>query len=93
VGVDLAWMANNTATIAYYNGESKNGPASLTTNSKSSTVVVSNDYALSKRTTLYAQAVFVDAGGANAVRNEVSAGVTQRDEKSTIVGIGVKHDF
>jgi len=93
VGVDLAWLRNNTATLAYYEGKSKSGPAALTADSKSTTIVLSNDYALSKRTTLYGQFVYVDAGGANAVRNEVSAGVTTRDEKSSILGVGIKHDF
>lgn len=93
IGVDLALLPKSTTTLAYYYGESKDGPASLTTDSDSKTFVLSNDYALSKRTTLYAQLVYVDAGGANAIRNEVSAGVTARNEKSSIVGVGIKHDF
>ncbi|HEU4458581.1 MAG TPA: porin [Methylibium sp.] len=92
VGVDLAWLANNTATIAYYRGETKS------TNFETDTIVVSNDYALSKRTTLYAQFVYVDdkspvVVGASNARNQITGGSTQAGEKSFIAGVGIKHDF
>lgn len=91
VGVDLAWLPNNTATIAYYNGKTKN------TSQKTDTFIVSNDYAFSKRTTLYAQLVFVDdktptTGPSNA-RNQTTAGLTTQGDSAQIFGVGLKHDF
>lgn len=92
VGVDLAWMANNTATIAFYQGKTKS------TTAKTNSLVLSNDYALSKRTTLYAQAVLVDdktptGSTVSNARNQITGGSTPLGEKAEIFGIGIKHDF
>jgi predicted porin len=92
IGVDLAWMPNNTATIAYYRGETKNSSA------ETDTLVISNDYALSKRSTLYAQIVLVDdktpvGSAVSNARNQITGGGTPQGQKSEIFGIGIKHDF
>jgi predicted porin len=60
---------------------------------KTKTLVVSNDYALSKRTTLYAQLAYVDADDDSDINTQITLGSTVSGEKSTIVGIGIKHDF
>lgn len=93
VGVDFAWAANNTLTAAYYQGKDK-APGF---GGKVKDFVLSNDYALSKRTTLYAQFVHSDFD-ANANQNlSIAAdrylGVVMADKKSSIFGAGIKHDF
>lgn len=93
VGVDLAWNAQNTATIAYYYGKEKYAGSSPKTKS----LVVSNDYALSKRTTLYAQLVYADVdagiGLLNIAPNLGGPSYAVVDEKTTIFGVGVSHNF
>jgi predicted porin len=55
--------------------------------------VLSNDYALSKRTTLYAQVAYADADvGATNLTNIISRTLVQ-NAKTPVVGVGVKHDF
>lgn len=88
IGADFRWNPQNTATVAYYYGKDK-----IATDDKTKTLVVSNDYALSKRTTLYAQLAYVDANAGASIRTQVTLGATPSGEKSTIVGVGVKHDF
>ena len=87
-GVDLKWGGANTATLAYYYGEDADNSKDQT-----STIVLSNDYAMSKRTTLYAQYVFVDADKDSTARTQITLGATPSDEKTSIFGVGVKHDF
>jgi predicted porin len=88
VGADLKWNPSNTATIAFYYGEDKDEDED-----KTKSLVLSNDYAISKRTTLYAQYVFVDKDQDATARTGIDLGLTPQDEKSHILGIGVKHDF
>jgi len=87
-GIDLKWGGANTATLAYYYGEDADNSKDQT-----STIVLSNDYAMSKRTTLYAQYVFVDADKESTARTQITLGATPSDEKTSIFGVGVKHDF
>lgn len=90
VGADFAWGGNNTLTAAYYQGKDK-GPGF---GGKTKDFVISNDFALSKRTTLYIQAVHTDIDAtANPVLSiAIDRGVPTGD-KSTIFGAGIKHDF
>lgn len=92
IGADLAWAANNTATIAYYKGKTKG------TSAETDSIVLSNDYALSKRTTLYAQLVMVDdktptGSAVSNARNQITGGATPQGQKAEIFGVGIKHDF
>lgn len=96
VGADFAWAANNTLTAAYYQGKDK------TTGGKAKDFVISNDYALSKRTTLYVQFVhskFDTAANADHVLLSIAADrylanpAAMLGEKSSIIGAGIKHDF
>lgn len=90
LGVNYAWNAQNTLTFAYYYGKDDKVPGK----GKSNDIVISNDYALSKRTTLYAQYVHADVdrdanvAGSIAVDRGIVAG-----EKTSIFSIGLKHDF
>jgi predicted porin len=88
VGVDYAWGAN-TATIAYYQGKDKDAPLT----DKTKTLVLSNDYALSKRTTLYAQLAYADASAGASALTSISSRQPVPDEKTATFGVGIKHDF
>jgi predicted porin len=88
IGADFAWNATNTANLSYYRGKDK-----LSGGGKSSSFVLSNDLALSKRTILYAHAVFVDIDNSASVRTQITAGVTPNGEKATVLGVGIKHAF
>jgi predicted porin len=89
LGVDYPLNAKNTLTVAYYNAENKAASASATDDSK--TWIVSNDYSLSKRTTLYGLVSGSKQGagytGASA-SGTAAAGVTQ-----TLFQAGVRHTF
>ena len=61
---------------------------------KTKDLVISNDYALSKRTTLYAQFVYADVDtGANPALSIAADRGPIAGEKTKILGIGIKHDF
>jgi predicted porin len=70
VGVDWKWHADNTATLAYYDNKDKLNSGDHTRN-----IVISNDFALRKDTTIYVQAAFVDADGATIKTSIVAAGI------------------
>jgi predicted porin len=103
IGVDYAWNAQNTLTAAYYNGKEKNQLArdkvaplvapGTNTDGKTSSFVLSNDYALSKRTTIYAQYAYVDRGNGATGGTTIDFGGTTPGEKNSIFGLGIKHDF
>lgn len=88
VGFDYAWHPQNTANLSYYYGKDK-----LAGGGNTKSLVLSNDYALSKRTTLYAQMVYVDVGDNASGRTQITGGLTPSGEKATIVGTGIKHSF
>ena len=89
VGVDYKWNAQNTVTAAYYQGDDKN----VTGDGKSTNFILSNDYALSKRTTVYAQYAYIDRGIAAPGGTTVNFGATPAGEKSSILGVGITHTF
>lgn len=88
VGADWRWNANNSATLAIYQGKNKS-VADATTRS----IVLSNDYSLSKRTALYGQFVHVDRDINATAATSIAAGATLAGEKASIFGVGIKHDF
>ena len=88
-GVDYAWNAQNTLNASYYRGESKKSPE----NGKTSSFIVSNDYALSKRTTIYAQFAYIDRDDNASDGTTIDFGQTTRGEKNSVFGLGIKHDF
>jgi predicted porin len=88
VGLDFAWSPQSTATVAFYYGKDD-----VIDDNKTKTLVISNDYALSKRTTLYAQLAYVDADDDSAINTQITLGATPSGEKSTIVGFGIMHNF
>lgn len=94
-GLDYKWSASNTATLAGYYSKYE----SSAHNSSTKSVVLSNDYAFSKRTTLYVQLVYVDAGAVGAsdplesLKTSIVAGGTAPGAKTVLAGVGLKHSF
>lgn len=93
-GISYQWSVANTAGLAgYYNKYS--GSHESTTRS----LVLSNDYALSKRTVVYAQVAYVDAGAVGAadplesLKTSIVAGGTAPGEKTVLVNVGIAHHF
>lgn len=88
-GVDWKWNPTNTATVAYYDNKDKLNSQDHTRN-----LVLSNDYAFSKRTTLYVQAAFVDAKSAASLKTSIVAdGSFAPGEKTTFLNVGINHTF
>ncbi len=88
LGLDWKTASNNTVGFAYYTGKDKN-TASSTTNS----FILSDEYALSKRTTLYVQAAFVDADVNASLVSSIVAGGTDAGKNASLLNFGVKHAF
>jgi len=90
VGVNWNWNPQNTLIVAYYQGKDK----APIYDGKTKDFVISNDYALSKRTTLYAQYVLADVdAGANAGLSIAADRISVVGEKTSIFGVGIKHAF
>lgn len=87
-GVDWKTAANNTVMAAVYVGKDKNDSADKTT-----TFILSDEYALSKRTTVYGQVAFADAKAGATVRTSVVAGGTAADKNTNLLNVGIKHSF
>lgn len=88
-GVDWKWNADNTATLAYYDNKDKNNSRDHTRN-----VVISNDFALRKDTTIYVQAAYVDADSAATIKTSiVAAGIPSVGNKSTLLNAGINFTF
>ncbi len=89
VGVDWKWHADHTATLAYYDNKDKRNSGDHTRN-----IVISNDYALRKDTTIYVQAAFVDADdGATIKTSIVAAGIPAVGTTSTLLNAGINFTF
>ena len=88
VGIDWKTASNNTVTAAAYFGKDKNNSAD-----KTSTLILSDEYALSKRTTLYGQLVFANANAGATLRTTMVAGGTAADKTTSLLNIGIKHSF
>jgi predicted porin len=90
VGLGLDWKtaANNTASVAVYYGKDKNHNADKTT-----TLILSDEYSLSKRTTLYGQLVYADANAGATLMTTMVAGGTAANTNTTLLNVGVKHSF
>jgi len=88
IGADWAWNSRNTATIAYYDGKDDHNSGD-----KTKTLVLSNDYSLSKRTTLYVQYAYADADSAASARTGVILNGSFPDEKTSVFAVGISHNF
>jgi len=88
LGLDWKTASNNTVGFAYYTGKDKN-----TTDSTTNSFILSDEYALSKRTTLYVQAAFVDADVNAGLVSSIVAGGTDAGKNASLFNVGVKHAF
>lgn len=88
IGADYAWSAANTANLSYYNVKNKKG-----NDDRTSTFVISNDYAMSKRTTLYVQAAFANPDDGATVRTTVIANGVQPGSTTAAYNVGISHNF
>ena len=89
LGMDWRWHPANNFTVAYYDNKDKDHPSDHTRN-----LVLSNDYSLSKRTTLYAQLAYVDAKEGATFRTTIVAdGNTPGGAKTTLINLGINHTF
>jgi predicted porin len=93
VGVDYKWHPMNTATVAYYDNKDKLNKTNHTKN-----LVISNDYAISKRTTIYTALAYVDADvgttGIAGLKTSIVADASyEAGAKTTFVNVGINHNF
>ncbi|MBK4737519.1 porin [Noviherbaspirillum pedocola] len=88
LGVDWKTAPNNTASAAVYFAKDKNNGDDKTT-----TFILSDQYALSRGTTLYGTLAFANArAGATALTSAVLTPVSP-DTNTTLLNVGVKHTF
>lgn len=88
LGADIAWNATNTANVSVYHIKNK-----AITDDKTTTLVLSNDYSLSKRTTLYAQVAVARADAGATLFTSVIASGAFPDKTTTAFGVGISHNF
>jgi len=87
-GVDWKMATNNTLGAAVYFAKDKMG-----VDDKTTTLILSDEYALSKRTTLYATLAFADAKAGATLMTSVVAGGTLQNATTTLLNVGIKHSF
>ena len=87
-GLDWKTSAQNTVGVSAYFAKDKNHSADKTT-----TLILSDEYALSKRTTLYATLAFANAKAGATLLTSVVAGGTMADASTTLLNAGIKHAF
>jgi predicted porin len=88
LGVDWAWNQSNTLTVAYYFAENDEIDEDET-----ATLIISNDYAVSKRTTLYAQVALIDHEDGATGFTSMSTAPVVPGEKPVLFGVGISHNF
>ncbi|MEO6322053.1 MAG: porin [Polaromonas sp.] len=88
LGVDWKTAANNTLGASVYYGKDKNNSADKTT-----TLILSDEYSLSKRTTLYGTLAFADAKSGATLLTSMVAGGTMANTTTTLLNVGIKHSF
>jgi predicted porin len=88
VGLDWKTSSNNTAAAAVYFGKNKTNSSDKTT-----TLILSDEYALSKRTTLYGTFAYADAKAGATLLTTVVAGGTTANTKTSLFNVGIKHAF
>ncbi|MBU6489806.1 MAG: porin [Burkholderiales bacterium] len=93
-GIDYRWSSANTATLAGYYNAYRGAH-----NSAAKALVLSNDYSPSKRTTLYGQLAYIDAGAVGTVdpleglKTSILAGGTATAARTVVANVGIKHSF
>lgn len=98
LGLDYRWNPQNTFTVAYYDNKYKAGGGG---SSKTRSLVLSNDLALSKRTTMYVQYAHEDSDAAiNGAdtwevlkRTVVVDATAPAGKKTSVLNVGISHNF
>ncbi len=93
LGVDWKTAPNNTVIGAAYYGKDKDDNTNKTTS-----LILSDEYALSKRTTLYGTVAYVKAeqmakGGNSGLMTSVVAGGTLAGTNTALLNVGIRHSF
>jgi predicted porin len=88
LGVDYKTSPANTVAAAVYYGKNK-----TTTGDKTRTLILSDEYALSKRTTLYGTFAYADADDGASLLTTMVAGGTRAGAKTSLFNVGIKHSF
>ncbi|NMM25837.1 MAG: porin [Glaciimonas sp.] len=88
LGIDWKTASNNTVIAAAYFGKDKDHSSD-----KTNTFILSDEYALSKRTTLYGQLVYAKANAGATLLTTVTAGGTTLDTNTGLLNVGIKHSF
>jgi predicted porin len=88
LGVDWKTAANNTVIAAVYFAKDKKHSEDKTT-----TLILSDEYALSKRTTLYGQLAYARADSGATLMTTVAASGTAADTNTALFNVGIKHSF
>ncbi|TAM05264.1 MAG: porin [Paraburkholderia sp.] len=93
-GIDYRWNYANTLTLAGYYNTYSGAHRSITRS-----LVLSNNFSLSKRTTLYAQVAYVDAGVVGTadplegLKTSIVSGGTAAGAKTVLANVGIMHHF
>ena len=88
LGVDFKTAENNTAAAAVYFGKNK-----LDGQDKTTTFILSDEYSLSKRSTLYATLAFADARAHSSALTSVVLSPTAQNTNTSLLNVGIKHSF
>lgn len=87
-GVEWKMASNNTLGAAVYFAKDK-----LNTTDKTTTFILSDEYALSRRTTLYATLAFADAKAGASAKTSVILNPAQAGVNTSLLNVGIKHSF
>lgn len=88
LGVEWKTASNNTVMAAIYIASDSDHSADKTT-----TLILSDEYAIARRTTCYATLASADARAGATVNTTVVAGGTLANARSTLLNVGIKHAF
>ncbi|MBC7858188.1 MAG: porin [Burkholderiaceae bacterium] len=88
LGAEFKTAANNTVGASIYFGKDKNNG-----NDKTNTFILSDEYSMSKRTTLYAQLAYADAKVGSTLLTSVINGGTAANQNTSVLNVGIKHSF
>lgn len=88
LGGDWKTTSNNTVMVAAYFGKDKDNSADKTT-----TFIFSDEYALSKRTTLYGALTIANAKTGATLLTTVVADGTKANTNTSLINVGIKHSF
>jgi predicted porin len=88
LGAEFKTAANNTVGASVYFAKDKNNG-----NDKTNTLILSDEYSMSKRTTVYAQLAYADAKVGSTLLTSVINGGTAPNQNTSVLNVGIKHSF